>query len=144
MTRSERTSPDERADSLGGEKPVERGSFRDRVRSRPVLGYVWRVSVFLLGFLCIAAGLALSLLPGPLTIPPVLLGLWIWSTEFEWAHKLFAKFKEKGKDAWAHAKKHPVSSTAITIAGLAMAGVAVWAVGNYQLVDRAKELVGLA
>jgi hypothetical protein len=43
--------------------------------------------VFLAGLLCIAAGVALSVLPGPLTIPPVLLGLWIWSTEFDWAQR---------------------------------------------------------
>ena len=55
------------------------------------------------------------MLPGPLTIPPVLLGLWIWSTEFEWAHRFFRPFKEKGKDAWAHAKRHPVSSTVLTV-----------------------------
>jgi hypothetical protein len=38
---------------------------------------------------------------------------------------------------------HPVSSSLITIGGLAAAGVAFWAVGHYELVDRAKDLVGL-
>ena len=143
MSSTSRTDPDERADALGGERPVERGSFRDRVRRIPGVRPFWRVGVFLAGLLCIAAGFALAVLPGPLTIPPVLLGLWIWSTEFRWAHRLFAKFREKGDEAWDHAKRHPVSSTIFTVLGLAAAGAAIWATSHYHLVDRGKDLVGL-
>jgi hypothetical protein len=139
-----RTDPSERADALGGARPVERGSWRDRIRRKPGIGHAWRIGVFLAGLLCIAAGFALAVLPGPLTIPPVLLGLWIWSTEFEWAHRLFASFQEKGKDAWEHAKRHPVTSTMITVGGLALAGAAAWAVYHFDLVARAKEYVGLS
>jgi hypothetical protein len=138
-----KTSPDERADALGGATPVRRGSFRDRVRSKPGISHLWRAGVFLVGLACIAAGFALVVLPGPLTIPPVVLGLWIWSTEFEWAHRLFANAAEKGKEAWAHAKRHPVTSSVVTGGGLVLAGVAFWATAHYDLVDRAKELVGL-
>ncbi|MGA8209475.1 MAG: PGPGW domain-containing protein [Nocardioidaceae bacterium] len=134
----------EQAPSLGGSRPVERGSFRDRVRRKPGIGHLWRVGIFLLGLLCIAAGLTLVVLPGPLTIPPIVLGLWIWSTEFEWAHRLFARGREKGAEAWAHAKRHPVSSTVVTVGGLVGAGVLVWASLHYDLVDRGKELVGLS
>ena len=141
---TDRTEPDERADALGGERPVARGSFRDRVRSKPGIGQLWRVGVFVVGLLFILAGFALAVLPGPLTIPPVLFGLWIWSTEFEWAHRLFASFQEKGKDAWDHARRHPVSSTIFTVLGLVAAGVGIWAVGHYQLVDKALSLVGLS
>ena len=88
-------------------------------------------------------GIALTVLPGPLTIPPVLLGLWIWSTEFAWAARFFATFRKKASDAWAHAKQHPVSSLAITVGGLAAAGIAFWAVGHYRLVDQAKAALGL-
>src|SRR3954465_1298096 len=101
-----------------------------------------RAGVFFAGLLCIAVGIALAVLPGPLTIPPVLLGLWIWSTEFAFAERFFESFKEKGQDAWAHAKRHPASSAAITIAGLALAGVAFWAVGHFHLVAKAKDAVG--
>ena len=111
MSSTPRTDPSERADALGGERPVERGSFRDRIRSKPGIGHTWRVGVFLLGLVCILGGFALAVLPGPLTIPPVLLGLWLWSTEFEWAHRFFRPFKKKGEEAWEHAKRHPVSST---------------------------------
>jgi hypothetical protein len=138
-----RTDPSERADALGGERPVPRGSFRDRVRGKRGVGPFWRVGVFVAGLVCIAAGFALAVLPGPLTIPPILLGLWIWSTEFQWAHRLFEKFREKGQEAWAHAKRHPVSSTVLTVGGLVLAGAAFWAVSHYALVDRGKELVGL-
>ena len=143
MASQHKTDPSEREDALGGERPVERGSFRDRVRSKPGIGHAWRVGVFVLGLACIIAGLALSVLPGPLTIPPVLLGLWIWSTEFQWAHRFFKKFQEKGEEAWAHAKKHPVSSTIFTVLGLVGAGVAIWASIHYDLVARAKDFVGL-
>jgi len=141
---SPRTDPDERADALGGERPVERGSFRDRMRRRSHTRIAWRVSIFLAGLLCILAGFALVVLPGPLTIPPIIVGLWIWSTEFEWAHRFFSIWKEKGQDAWDHAKRHPVSSTAITIGGLVAAAVAIWAVLHFDLMDRGKELVGLS
>jgi hypothetical protein len=118
-------------------------SLRHRVRSKPGLSHAWRIGVFLLGLLLIVGGIALVVLPGPLTIPPVLLGLWLWSTEFEWAHRFFQPFKEKGKEAWAHAREHPVSSTAVTVGGLVGAGVAIWAVNHYHLVGQGRDLVGL-
>ncbi len=142
------SSTDDRTETedgaLGHARPVERGSFRDRVRRKPGLSHAWRIGVFVLGLACIATGLALAVLPGPLTIPPVLLGLWIWSTEFEWAHRFFAVFQRKGAEAWEHAKRHPVSSTIVTVGGLVMAGVAIWATTHYDLVSKAKEYVGLS
>jgi hypothetical protein len=143
MDASSRTEPDEHADALGGATPVERGSFRHRVRRKPGIGHAWRIGVFLAGLLCILGGFALVVLPGPLTIPPIILGLWIWSTEFAWAHRFFSTWKKKGEQAWAQARRHPVSSTVITVGGLVGAGVAVWAVLHFDLVTRAKDLVGL-
>jgi hypothetical protein len=134
----------ERTDALGGERPVPRGSFRDRMRSRPGTRLAWRACVLLAGLLCIAVGGALVVLPGPLTIPPIILGLWIWSTEFEWAHRFFAVWKAKGQDAWKHARRHPVTSSIVTFGGILLAGGVAWAVLSYDLVDRAKQLVGLS
>src|SRR5689334_23320704 len=114
------TSTDERASeanaapALGGAAPVPRGSRRDRVRRKPGVGQAYRIGVFVLGLAFIALGGVLIVLPGPLTIPPVLVGLWIWSTEFGWAHRLFESSKQKGREAWRHAKAHPVSSSVIT------------------------------
>ena len=123
--------------------PEAPASFRTRMRSTPGLSTVWKVGVFVVGLLFVLLGVALAMLPGPLTIPPVLIGLWIWSTEFAWAKRFFQSFQRKARQAWAHAKLHPVSSALITIGGLAAAGAAIWAVGHYQLVDRARELVGV-
>jgi hypothetical protein len=128
---------------LGGAAPVPRGSWRDRTRRKPGIGQAYRVGVFVLGLAFIALGIALAVLPGPLTIPPVLFGLYIWSTEFAWAHRLFESFKQKGREAWNHAKLHPVSSTIITVGGIGAAIVAVWAVNHFDLVAKAKDAVGL-
>lgn len=128
-------------DGLGTPAPAPRGGLRDRIRSKPGLREAYRVGVFVLGLLFIAAGIALATLPGPLTIPPVLLGLYIWSTEFEFAHRFFEAFKGKGHQAWTHAKAHPVSSTLVTVGGLVAAGVAIWAVSHFNLVDKAKEAI---
>ena len=127
-------------DGLGRSRPAKEGSFRAKMHANPALAQLWRVGVFVAGLLLIALGLALTVLPGPLTIPPVLAGLWVWSTEFAWARKFFDAFKKKARDAWVHAKAHPVSSIAITVGGLALAAVAFWAVGHFQLVDK---LMGL-
>src|ERR687893_3034682 len=112
------TSPRDAADGLGDPVEVPRHGWRDRVRSKPGLREAYRVAVFAAGLLCIAAGVALMVLPGPLTIPPVLLGLWIWSWEFAFAQRFFESFKEKAFDAWEHAKAKPVSSALITVFGL--------------------------
>ena len=141
-TRREAGCPD-CTDGLGRATPVERHGWRDRIRSKPGLAQAWRVGVFVAGLLCVAVGFALAVLPGPLTIPPVLLGLWIWSTEFEWARRFFVTFKAKAKATWAHAKQHPASSVLITVGGLAAAGVAFWAVGHFEVVARIEDALGL-
>ena len=140
--RSRTTGAPEPEDGLG-QPALPRGSRRDRIRSGPGLREAYRVGVFAAGLLCIALGLALAVLPGPLTIPPMLLGLWIWSTEFRFAERLFESFKRKARDAWAHAKRHPRSSATITIGGLAAAGVAIWAITRFELIGRTQQAIGL-
>jgi hypothetical protein len=135
--------PEDLDDVLDPSVDVPAGGFRQRVRAKPGIGQAYRLGVFALGLFFIAVGVALAVLPGPLTIPPVLLGLWIWSTEFRFAEKLFDSFQAKAKEAWAHAKEHPKSSAALTIVGLLAAGAAFWAVGHFELVDKVKDLVGL-
>ncbi|MGY1670393.1 PGPGW domain-containing protein [Geodermatophilus sp. SYSU D00710] len=130
-------------DGLGQPRPVETGSWRDRVRRNPALALPYRIAVFVAGLLFVLLGLALTVLPGPLTIPPVLVGLWVWSTEFEWARRIFVTFRRKAVAAWRHAKQHPVSSLAVTVGGLAAAALVFWAVGHFQLVDRASSALGL-
>ncbi|RBY78912.1 hypothetical protein DQ238_10995 [Geodermatophilus sp. TF02-6] len=129
-------------DGLGKPRPVRPGSWRDRIRQRPGLASLYRIAVFMGGLLFVLLGFALSVLPGPLTIPPVLVGLWVWSTEFDWARRFFATFRRKARDTWRHAKHHPVSSAAVTLGGLAAAGAVFWAVGHYHLIDRATGALG--
>ena len=131
------------ADGLDRTVAVPRVSRRDRIRSKPGLGTAYRIGVFIAGLACIALGFALAVLPGPLTIPPVLLGLWIWSTEFAFAERFFDSFKRKAREAWAHAKRRPASSAAITVGGLVLAGVAFWAVGHFELVAKGKDVAGI-
>lgn len=109
-------------------------TWRSRTRQRPALGPLWRSAVFLAGLLCIVAGVALAVLPGPLTIPPILLGLYVWSTEFTWARRLFDVFRSKGRRAWQHARQHPLPAAAVTIGGLLGAAGAMWSVGHFHLV----------
>ena len=130
-------------DVLGRPAAVPRDSWRTRVRAKPGVRHVYRAGVFVVGLLFVALGVALAALPGPLTIPPVLFGLWIWSTEFRWAQKLFQSFRRKGEAAWAHAKAHPVSSAAITIGGIAAAIAAFWAVNHFDLIAKARDAVGI-
>jgi len=122
---------------------VPKGGRRDRLRSHPATRHPYRLVVLVVGVSFIALGIALAVLPGPLTIPPVLLGLWILSWEFRFAQKFFEAFKDKGDDVWEHAKAHPVSSALITVVGLIGAAVAMWATFHYDLVAKAKDAIGL-
>ena len=133
----------EQTPALGHPTPVARDDWRARIRAKPGIGQLYRVAVFVAGLFFVLAGVALAALPGPLTIPPILLGLWIWATEFRFAQRLFESFKRKARDAWAHAKRHPRSSVAITLGGLVAAAAAIWAVSYFDLVARLKDLIGL-
>lgn len=100
---------------------MTRWGIRDRVRKLPAGEVIVRVSVFLLGAGFIALGLALSVLPGPLTIPPVLLGLVIWSLEFEFAQRWLDRFEKPAQQAWEAAKANPWKTGVVSGVGLAAA-----------------------
>jgi uncharacterized membrane protein YbaN (DUF454 family) len=102
-----------------------------------------RIVLFVAGLLLIITGLVLIVLPGPLTIPPILLGLWLWSLEFEFARRWLRPVKEKGAVAWEQARDKPIRTTVVTILGLVGAAVVIWAAVRYDLIDRGRELVGL-
>lgn len=109
---------------------------REKIRSRKRTHHPYRFAVFLVGLLCVAVGIALSPLPGPLTIPPILLGVYIWSSEFAWAHRWLGQLTTKGQLAWQHAKKHPVADAGLTVLGLIITVSILWAANHYGLVDK--------
>lgn len=129
-------------DGLGRATEAPEGGVRARLRALPVVGHGYRFLVFGLGLLCIVVGLVAVVLPGPLTIPPILLGLWIWSTEFAWADRLFHAFHVKAKAAWKHTRAHPWTVGTVTVVGLAMMAGAVWAVRHFGVVSRLADAVG--
>ena len=102
-----------------------------------------RIVVFVAGLFLIVLGLVLIVLPGPLTIPPILLGVWLWSREFAFARRWLGPWEARGSLAWAQAKRAPVRTTAVTLVGLVGAVVVVWAVAHFGLLDRGRDLVGL-
>jgi uncharacterized membrane protein YbaN (DUF454 family) len=104
---------------------------------------VRKVVFFVAGLVLIIIGLVLIVLPGPLTIPPILAGLWLWSREFEFARRLLRPVEKKGAVAWQKAKEKPVHTTVVTVLGLVGAGVIIWATLRYDLIDRGRTLVGL-
>jgi hypothetical protein len=117
--------------------------WRARLRRTPGGRHFLQLAVFLLGLFFVLLGLALIALPGPLTIPPILLGVWIWSSEFGWADRLLERAKKSAREAWEQAKRRPVSSAVVTGSGLAALGVGMYLASRYELVDRAREVVGV-
>lgn len=117
--------------------------WRARVRRAPGGAPLLKAAVFLLGLAFVLLGGALIVAPGPLTIPPVLLGLYIWSTEFGWADRQLQRARASARVAWADAQRRPVLSAVVTLGGLVALGVAVWAAGRWDLVPRVLEVVGL-
>ncbi len=118
-------------------------AWKVKLRRTPGGAIAVKAIVLVAGLLFILLGVALAALPGPLTIPPILLGLYIWSTEFAWADRLLERAKVSARKTWVKAKAKPITSALVTIAGLVALGVGIWAVGRYELLARAQELIGL-
>lgn len=101
--------------------------LRDRLRRLPAGNLVVKAGVFVLGAAFVGLGLALSVLPGPFTIPPVLLGLLIWALEFEFAQVWLDRAQAHAREAWAAARAHPVRAGLVTGSGLVLLLVALLA-----------------
>jgi hypothetical protein len=110
--------------------------LRSWLRTTTAGSLFWKLVVFLVGALFIALGVVLIVLPGPLTIPPVLFGLWLWSTEFAWAERLRVRAAVRGRLALEAAKERPVHSAAATFFGVALLVAGVLAMRRYDIVDR--------
>ncbi|HUR15341.1 MAG TPA: PGPGW domain-containing protein [Mycobacteriales bacterium] len=101
-------------------------NLRDRVRRLPAGEVIVHAAVFVLGAALIALGLALAVLPGPLTIPPILLGLAVWSMEFEFAERWLDPIERRAQAAWNAARQRPWRTGAATGAGLVAAAAATY------------------
>ena len=117
--------------------------WRARLRRTPGGAQLLQVLVFFAGLAFILLGILLIALPGPLTIPPILIGLYIWSTEFAWADRLLDRAKASAREAWQNAKERPVLTGLISVSGLAALGVGLFLASRYELIDRGRELGGL-
>ena len=112
---------------------TETPGWRERVKKHRGPRYAYRAGVFLLGLLVILACLGLwTFLPAPLAIPPMLIGVWIWSTEFRFAGGLLGWLKDKAQAGRDNAKKHPVKFGLVTAGGLLVTAAGYWAF--FQLV----------
>lgn len=118
------------------------GGWRARLRRTSGGALLLKVIVFVAGGVFIALGLVLVVLPGPLTLPPVLLGLYIWSTEFEWAERLRVRAAARGRVAWDATRRRPVHAAAVTLAGLVALAAGLVAMSRYEVVDRVTGLFG--
>lgn len=118
-------------------------NWKANVRRTPGGGSAVKAVVFAGGLLFILLGLALAALPGPLTIPPILVGLYIWSTEFAWADRLLERAKRSAQEAWEKAQQRPVVTALVTVSGLVAFGIGAWFALKYELVARLRELAGL-
>ena len=128
---------------MTAERSPSPAAWKTALRRTPGGGAAVKAIVFVVGLLFILLGLALAALPGPLTIPPILVGLYVWSTEFAWAERLLERAKRSAREAWENAKQRPVVTALVTLSGLAAVVVGVYLVNRYELLDRLKGVVGL-
>ena len=66
----------------------------------------------------------------------VLLGVYIWSTEFFWAERLRDRAAGQARLAWEAVKLRPVHAVLVTGGGLALAVSAFLLARRYDVVDR--------
>ena len=116
--------------------------WRGRLRATRLGSLLLKAVVFCVGAVFIGIGLLLVVLPGPLTIPPILLGLYIWSTEFPWAERLRARMAARGRVAWAATRRRPVHAAVATLSGLVLLVAGILAVRRYDVLGRVLGALG--
>ncbi|HLM20100.1 MAG TPA: PGPGW domain-containing protein [Propionibacteriaceae bacterium] len=89
------------------EPEEDRWRWRRKIREDKRKLAVYRFVVGFLGLILIVLGFIIAPLPGPGGAPLILLGLAVWSSEFEWAHQLMQWFKAKlhRYRTWSGSKK---------------------------------------
>lgn len=115
---------------------------RERLRSRPVADFTYRVVVGVIGFTVLAIGIAAIPYPGP-GWAIVFLGLAILASEFYWAHRTLTYTRRRYETAMGWFRRQSwwvqalgaVFTAAVVVATLWMFGALSWAgrlVGLYH------------
>jgi hypothetical protein len=92
---------------------------------------VLRVGVFVVGLVLILLGATMWLITSLAAVPLMFVGLWVWSREFHWGHRLHRGFCRRAESLWSRVKAGPVRWAFITAAGIAVAVAGYWAWGRY-------------
>ncbi len=112
------------------------------MRKVPGAGTTVRVVVFLLGLSFIGLGLALVVLPGPFTIPPILVGLLIWSLEFPFAERWLIRVRDQATEAWDAARRRPWRTVGSLALSLTLLVAAVVLAQRYDVMGRVTGMLG--
>lgn len=86
----------------------DRWAWRRKIRQSPRKLFFYRICVALLGLLLLCVAAITGPLPGPGGIPIALLGIAVWSSEFEWAQRLMYWFKAQLKRYLAWPRSHRI------------------------------------
>ena len=86
----------------------DRWAWRRKIRRSPRKLFFYRICVALLGLLLLCLAVVTGPLPGPGGIPIALLGIAVWSSEFEWAQRLMYWFKAQLKRYLAWPRAHRI------------------------------------
>jgi len=95
---------------------------------------LFRVGVFVVGLILVLVGAAMWLVSLLLAVPPVFVGLWVWSREFHWGHRLFRSFLRRAASLWSRVRSRPVRWAVITLGGVGVGCAGYWAWVHYGLV----------
>jgi uncharacterized protein (TIGR02611 family) len=114
--------------------------WRDRLRERPRVDFLYRMTVGMVGLAVFGLGILAIPYPGP-GWAIVFIGLGILATEFDWARRLLAYAKERYDKVmdWFHRQGAFVQILGGLLTALVV-GLTLWLIGA---LDWSAELVGL-
>jgi hypothetical protein len=92
---------------------------------------IYRAGTFVVGLLLVLVGLAMWLFSVLLTVPPIFAGLWVWSREFDWGHRLFHAFLRRARSLWSRVKQRPARWALMTVTGVAAGAAGYWLMAQY-------------
>lgn len=100
---------------------------RERVRPNAFLNTTWRIGIFIVGWVTIAAGVVMLVVPGP-GIAAIVVGFAILATEFAWAQHMLRrarraaiKAKEQALDPRRRRRNQFLAAGAAVVAAAAAA-----------------------